>query len=64
MPRKKMTKTKRIVKRAFHEVHEMTPKAVLHTMTAVGPERAEKQRVAIALSKARAKGARIPKRKT
>jgi hypothetical protein len=60
---KKMTKTKKIVKRMFHEVHERTPSAVMHTMIDKGPERAEKQRVAIALSKARAKGARIPKRK-
>lgn len=58
----KKTKTKRIVKKAFHEVHEMTPKTVVNTWVTSGEERAKKQRVAIALSKARRKGARIPKR--
>lgn len=63
MPKKKMTKTKRIVKAAFHEVHHDTPNIVYATAAKKGTERAEEQRVAIALSKARKKGAKIPRRK-
>lgn len=59
--RKKTTKTKKIVKRAFHEVYEKTPKAVMNTIAKSGAEQGRKQRVAIALSKARKKGARIPR---
>jgi hypothetical protein len=63
MTRKKLTKTKKIVKRAFHEVYHNTPNVVYQTTAKKGAERGQKQRVAIALSKARKKGARIPRRK-
>jgi hypothetical protein len=52
------TKSQRIVSSAFHEVKHDTPKIVTHTAAKFGQERADKQRVAIALSKARAAGAR------
>jgi hypothetical protein len=38
---------------AFDEVHKKTPAVVKHTAAKFGKKRAEKQRVAIALSKAR-----------
>lgn len=41
------------LKAAFHEVTHNTPKIVRHTASKFGKKRAEKQRVAIALSKAR-----------
>lgn len=41
------------LERAFHEVHENTPRIVSHTREKFGPQRAERQRVAIALNKAR-----------
>ena len=64
MPKKKkMTKTRRIVKAAFHEVHENQPKIVMHTIAKKGPEVGRKQKIAIALDKARRKGARIPKKR-
>lgn len=42
-----------VKERAFHEVYHNTPKAVKHTAKKFGKARAEKQRVAIALNKAR-----------
>lgn len=63
MSRKKQTKTKRALKAAFHEVYHDTPHAVIQTTAKKGPVVAQKQRIAIALSKARAKGGRIPRRK-
>ena len=45
---------------AFREVHADTPEAVKKTARKKGKAAAEKQRVAIALSKARAAGAKIP----
>ena len=45
---------------AFDEVHKNTPKIVKHTAEKFGKARAERQRVAIALSKARANGAKVP----
>jgi hypothetical protein len=56
---KKLTKTQKLVKAAFHEVHHNAPHAVALTVAKKGPERAAKQRVAIALNKARSKGAKI-----
>jgi len=50
----------RKVARAFHEVHENTPRIVTQTAKKSGKAQAEKQRVAIALSKARQAGASIP----
>ena len=51
-----------ILHRAFSEVFSNTPKAVVHTMGVSGPKQAAKQRIAIALSKARQKGVKIPRR--
>lgn len=48
------------VEAAFHEVFTDTPKIVKHTARKFGKAKAEKQRVAIALSKARKAGASIP----
>jgi hypothetical protein len=62
MTRKKMTKTQKLVKSAFHEIKQDQPKVVTHTIAAKGTEVGRKQKIAIALSKARAKGARIPRR--
>jgi len=55
-------KTKRIVRREMRKVHRETPKIVMETTANKGPDAARKQRVAIGLSKARKKGARIPRR--
>jgi hypothetical protein len=60
---KKPTKTEKLVHRAFSEVHANTPKQVKRTYAMHGPDAAKKQRTAIALSKAREAGARIPKPK-
>lgn len=60
---KKKTKTQKLLQSAFHEVKHNQPKVVMHTAAAKGPAVAAKQRIAIALSKARDKGARIPRRK-
>jgi hypothetical protein len=58
----KPTKSQRLVRKAFHEVHHNAPNVVSATIAKKGLEQGNKQRVAIALSKARAKGARgIPK---
>ena len=46
---------------AFSEVFAKTPKAVKRTARKFGEKRAKKQRIAIALNKARRAGARIPK---
>ena len=54
--------TKGKVAAAFHEVSANEPSVVGKTRAKFGAERAEKQRVAIALSKARAAGARIPRK--
>lgn len=68
MPRKpakkRMTKTRRKVASAMREVHRNTPKIVERTRRKYGKARAEKQRKAIGLAKARRRGARIPKRKS
>ena len=63
MGKKHTSKTRKLLDQAFHEVHHNSPNAVTRTYAKKGEVRAEKQRVAIALSKARAKGARIPKGK-
>ena len=60
---KKPSKTRRLTTAAFREVHEKQPKRVTLTIGTYGKERGEKQRIAIALDKARQKGARIPKKK-
>lgn len=43
----------RVLNMAFKEVFSKTPKIVKHTARKFGKKRAEKQRTAIALSKAR-----------
>lgn len=60
---KKDSFTKRATKKAFDEVHSNTPAIVKKTTKKEGKEAGEKQRVAIALSKARAAGANIPEKK-
>ena len=52
---------KTLVTSAFHEVYHNTPKVVTSTAAKFGQARADKQRVAIALDKARQHGARIPR---
>lgn len=51
------TKSDKIVERAFSEVEHNEPKIVAHTREKFGEKRAEKQKVAISLSKARKAGA-------
>jgi len=48
------------VQAAFHEVMHAPPKIVQKTRRKAGPTKAHKQSVAIALSKARQAGAKIP----
>lgn len=45
---------------AFTEVTSNPPKILSHTAAKYGPERMKKQRVAIALNKARKAGAKLP----
>lgn len=56
----KPTKKTRLVKAAMDEVHSNVPKAVIKSGKT--GKAAEKMKIAIALSKARAAGARIPKK--
>jgi hypothetical protein len=53
-----MSKDRR-VSAAFHEVKHNPPKVLAKTRKKSGKKRARKQQIAIALSKARAKGARV-----
>jgi hypothetical protein len=56
-----MTMPKRTrVEQAFHEVSENEPAVVAKTRKKKGAAAAKRQKVAIALSKARAAGARVP----
>lgn len=50
------------LKSAFKEVYAKTPKIVKKTEKKKGKAAADRQKVAIALNKARAKGARISKK--
>lgn len=59
MAKKSKTRTK--IDAAFREVHGNVPSRVKQTKRKFGKERAELQKKAIALDKARRKGARIPK---
>ena len=54
-----MTTSKQKIAAAFHEVAENEPAIVAQTRKKSGPAQARKQKVAIALSKARAAGAKI-----
>ncbi len=60
-PRK--PKSRRIIAAAAREVHRKEPAIVAKTRRKKGAAAARKQKVAIILSKARRRGARIPKRK-
>lgn len=55
-------KTQQRVRAAFREVSREEPEAVKRTRRKQGSAAAERQRKAIALDKARRRGARIPKR--
>ena len=55
------TKTQRLIGAAGHELKANPPRVLRSTQRKKGAEAAEKQRVAIMLSKARAAGADIPK---
>lgn len=51
-----------IIERAGHEMKMNPPKVLARTRAKFGVKRAEKQRVAILLSKSRKKGAKIKKK--
>jgi hypothetical protein len=55
-------KGKSKVEAAFHEVFTNEPAVVAQTRKKQGPAQARKQKIAIALSKARAAGAKIRRR--
>ena len=57
-----MKRDQAMVKSAFHEVAHDEPKVVGQTRRKKGTKAARKQEVAIALSKARKAGARIPRK--
>jgi hypothetical protein len=57
----KPTKSARKIQAAFHEVYQNEPAIVAKTRQAEGPAAAQRQKVAISLSKARAAGASMPK---
>jgi Family of unknown function (DUF6496) len=59
-----MTKSERKVSAAFREVNRNEPGIVAHTRAKYGSRRAAKQKVAIALSKARKAGAKVPRVET
>jgi hypothetical protein len=59
---KKMSKSAKKTRAAFREVTKKEPKVVAKTRAKKGAKAASKQKVAIALNKARAAGARIPQR--
>lgn len=59
-----MTKSEKKVAAAFHEVSTNEPGIVAHTRAKYGSRRAAKQKVAIALSKARKAGAKVPRVET
>jgi len=58
----KMTKNEMIIEEAGHEMKENPPKILAKTKRKFGAKRAEAQRKAILLSKARKQGARIAKK--
>ena len=61
--RKKKSYTAEILEGAGHEMKVNPPKILAHTREKFGAKRAEEQRVAILLSKARRRGAKIKRRK-
>jgi len=58
----KKPKTRKLLKQAFSEVKHNVPDVVKRTARKKGKAAAKRQMKAIALSKARRKGARIPKK--
>lgn len=56
------SKNKQLVEAAGHEMKVNPPKILAKTRSKKGAKRANKQRVAIMLSKARAAGANIPEK--
>ena len=62
MAKKKLTKSKRILKAVGRELKKNPPKILAKTRKKKGKKGAEAQRVAILLSKARKRGARIKKK--
>lgn len=58
----KQSKSEKLKNAAFREVKKNPPARVKRTQRKKGKSAAQKQKVAIALSKARARGARIPKK--
>lgn len=58
----KHTKSARLKREAFREVTGNPPARVKHTKRTRGEKAARKQAVAIALDKARKKGAKIPRK--
>ena len=63
MKKRKMTHTQTIIEGAGHEMKVNPPKILARTRAKFGAKKAEAQRVAILLSKARKRGAKIKKRK-
>ena len=59
--KKKITKTRRLKDSAFRELKRNEPKRVAQTRRKKGAKAARRQNIAIALDKARKKGARIKK---
>lgn len=56
---KKKTKAQKILKSVGHELKVNPPRVLAKTRAKKGAKRAQKQKIAILLSKARARGARI-----
>jgi hypothetical protein len=56
-----VTKSEKKIAAAFHEVHANPPAVVAQTRRKKGAAAADRQRTAIALSKARAAGASMPR---
>jgi hypothetical protein len=59
--KKKTGKSRSVTSAAFGEIQQNPPAILEHTRRKFGPARAEAQRVAIGLSKARAAGASLPR---
>lgn len=62
MPTKNEARRRALIDAAFHEVMGQPPARVKQTRRTRGKKAAQKQAVAIALSKARKAGARIPRK--
>lgn len=60
---KKLTKTQKLTEEAGHEIKVNPPKILAKTARKKGAKQADKQRIAIMLSKARSAGADIPEKK-